>query len=72
MRCNIEGGGMGTSGLVGLFGIIDASQGEIDTWRYVVGIILCLFIIPAVVSFGISEFMRKKNWIKKNDMKLEN
>ena len=25
MRCNVEGGGMGTAGLVGLFGIIDAS-----------------------------------------------
>ena len=29
MRCNIEGGGMGTAGLVGLFGIIDASENEI-------------------------------------------
>ena len=71
MRCNVEGGGMGTSGLVGLFGIIDASQGEIKTWRFVIGIILCLFIIPAIVSLGISEFMRKKNWIEKDYMKLE-
>ena len=71
MRCNVEGGGMGTAGLVGLFGIIDASQNEIKAWKYIVGIILCLFIIPALVSFLISELMRKKNWIKEGDMKLE-
>ena len=45
MRYNVEGGGMGTAGLVGLFGIIDASQNEIKTWKYIVGIILCLFRI---------------------------
>ena len=71
MRCNVEGGGMGTAGLVGLFGIIDASQNEIKVWKYVLGIILCLFIIPALVSLGVSELMRKKEWIKEGDMKLE-
>ena len=72
LRCNIEGGGMGTSGLVGIFGIIDASQDQIKTWKFVVGIILCLFIIPAVVSLGVSELMRMKGWIQTNYMKLEN
>ena len=71
MRCNIEGGGMGTAGLVGLFGIIDASENEIKVWRYVLGIILCLFIIPAIVSLIVCELMRKKGWIKEGDMKLE-
>ena len=71
MRCNVEGGGMGTAGLVGLFGIIDASQNEIKVWKYVLGIILCLFVIPALVSLGVSELMRKKGWIKEGDMKLE-
>ena len=72
LRCNTEGGGMGTSGLVGLFGIIDVSEDEISTWRYVIGIILCLFIVPAGVSLLLSEFMRNKGWIKYGDMKLEN
>lgn len=71
MRCNASGGGMGTSGLVGLFGVIDASQGVVETWRYALGIVLCLFIIPAGVSLGVSELMRKKNWIKTGEQKLE-
>ena len=71
MRCNIEGAGMGTAGLVGIFGIIDASENEIKVWKYFLGIILCLFIIPSFVSLGVSELMRKKGWIKEGDMKLE-
>ncbi len=71
MRCNAAGGGMGTSGLVGLFGVIEASA-NIPTLNMVLGIVLCLFVIPAVVSFFISEFMRKKEWIKFGDQKLEN
>ena len=72
LRCNIEGGGMGTSGLVGIFGIIDASEYEIKTWKIAVGIILCMFVIPGAVSFGVAELMRKKGWIQPNYMKLEN
>ncbi|MBR5900398.1 MAG: PTS sugar transporter subunit IIC [Clostridia bacterium] len=69
MRCNAAGGGMGTSGLVGLFGVIEASSG-IPTINMVLGILLCLFVIPAFVSLLVSEFMRKKNLIKFGDMKL--
>ena len=69
IRCNAAGGGMGTSGLVGLFGVIEASSG-IPTLNLVLGIILCLFVIPGVVSLVASEFMRKKNWINLGDMKL--
>ena len=72
LRCNIEGGGMGTSGLVGIFGIIDASEYEIKNWKIAVGIILCMFVIPGAVSFGVAELMRKKGWIQPNYMKLEN
>lgn len=69
IRCTPAGGGMGTSGLVGLFGIIDASAG-IPTVNVILGIILCLFVIPAAVTLCVSEFMRKKGWIKFGDMKL--
>ena len=72
LRCNVEGGGMATSGLIGVFGILDASQGVIKTWKIAVGIILGLFVVPATVSLAVSEFMRKKDWIKFGYMKLEN
>jgi len=72
LRCNAVGGGMGTSGLVGLFGVIAASDGVIPTWKMVLGIILCLFVIPALISFVVSELFRKKNLIKLGDQALEN
>ena len=71
LRCTAAGGGMGTSGLVGVFGVIDASaEYGVNVWQYVLGISLCLFIIPAAVSFITSEFMRKKGYISLGDMKL--
>lgn len=72
LRCNAAGGGMGTSGLVGVFGAIEASMDAgLETWKLVLGIILCLFVIPAVVSFGFSELFRKTNLIKFGDQKLD-
>lgn len=70
LRCNASGGGMGTSGLVGLFGTIDASMGVIEDWKLGLGIVLCLFLIPAGVSLGVSELMRKYNVIKLGDQAL--
>ncbi|MBQ0099367.1 MAG: PTS sugar transporter subunit IIC [Firmicutes bacterium] len=70
MRCTPAGGGMGTSGLVGVFGVIDATK-NVSMFATVFGIIVCLFIIPAVVSFVVSELMRKKNLIEFGDQKLE-
>lgn len=71
LRCNSAGGGMGTSGLVGVFGTIDASQGVIPDWQLGVGIVLCLFVLPAAISFGVSELMRKTGAIKFGEQKLE-
>ncbi len=72
MRCTSAGGGMGTSGLVGLFGVLEANAlYEIAPILTIFGIALCLFIIPAGVTLLISEFMRKKGWIKLDDMKLD-
>ncbi len=72
MRCTAAGGGMGTSGLVGLFGVIDSnSLYSIAPILTILGVALCLFIIPAGVTLLVSEFMRKKNWIKFGDMKLD-
>ena len=72
LRCNAAGGGMGTSGLVGVFGSIDASQAAlVPGWKIALGVILCLFVIPAGVSFAVSEWFRKKGWIAFGDQKLE-
>jgi len=69
LKCGAAGGGMGTSGLVGVMGTIEASAG-MNTLVLVLGIVLLMFIIPATVSFSFSEFMRKKGWIKFGDQKI--
>ena len=71
MTNNATGSGMGTAGLVG----------QIMTWQTMIGtesagillvkILLIQIILPAVVTLLISEFMRKKGWIKEGDMKLD-
>lgn len=71
MTSNATGSGMGTAGLVG----------QIMTWQVMIEtepavavlikILLIQVILPAIVTLGISEFMRKKGWIKFGDMKLE-
>ena len=72
IRCTAAGGGMGTSGLVGLFGVIEASSlYNVAVINIVLGITLCLFVIPAVVSLAVSEFMRKKGYINLGDMQLD-
>ena len=72
LRCNAAGGGMGTSGLVGVFGAIKASQeAGLPGWKIALGIVLCLFVIPAGVSFAVSEILRKKKVVALGDQKLE-
>lgn len=70
LRCDGSGGGMGTSGLVGIFGTINASSGVIEPWVMWLGIILLMFVLPAVVCYFVSQFMRKKGWIKDGDLKI--
>ena len=71
MRCNAVGGGMGTSGLVGVFGAIDASAGVIPDWQLALGIVVCCFVLPAAICLGLSELMRKFGFIKYGDQSLE-
>lgn len=70
LRCNASGGGMGTSGLVGVFGAIEASTGFIPAWQIALAIILTMFVIPAVVSLLVSEIMRKRGLIEFGDQAL--
>lgn len=66
------GAGMGTSGFVGQFGTIDAMEaiGRADAAMYV-GILLLHFVLPAVFTLIFSEYLRKINWIKPGDLKLD-
>lgn len=66
LKCGASGGGMGTSGLVGVFDLFNNTSG----WLGYVGIILLMILLPALLNWLISEFMRKKGWIKEGDMKL--
>ena len=71
LLCNASGGGMGTSGLVGVFGVIAPETASMQTpWIMWLGILLLMFILPAVITLLISEFMRKKQIIKDGDLKL--
>lgn len=67
MEGNMIGAGMGTSGLVGQFATIDTMGTEPGVF---IKIILLHFILPGIISFIISEWMRKKGYIKKGDMKI--
>lgn len=71
MTSNATGSGMGTAGLVG----------QIMTWQtmiqtetaavVLIKILVIQIILPAALTLIISEFMRKRGWIKFGDMKLE-
>ncbi len=68
LQCGASGGGMGTSGLVGVMGLFEYAGGNFVT---ILGIILLMIVLPAVINILVSEFMRKKGWIKFGDMKLD-
>ncbi len=67
IKCNPTGAGMGTSGLVGYFGTIDAMGGFGNSW---VIILVLLFILPIVLVFIFDLVFRKFNLIKQDDLKV--
>lgn len=71
LRCTAAGGGMGTSGLVGFMGIIEASTGAVDPLLMWIGGFLLMFVLPAGISLGVSELLRSRNIIKSGDMSLD-
>ena len=42
-----------------------------DALIVLIKIVVIQILLPAVVTLGISEFMRKKKWIRYGDMKLD-
>ena len=71
LKATAAGSGMGTAGLVGVIDAIGASLGTMPVWQLVLGVAVTYFILPALIALGVSELMRKKNWIRPGDMKIE-
>ena len=66
------GSGMGTAGLVGPFETYTAMVAAgVEPVIVMLEIFLMHFILPAVIAFAVSEAMRKLNWIKRGDMRLD-
>jgi len=71
MTSNATGSGMGTAGLIGP---IMSFRTMIDTMPLATALtynITIYFVLPAVISLAVSEFMRKHNFISYGDMKLD-
>lgn len=66
------GSGMGTSGFVGQFGTVSAMEaaGKGGASMYIT-ILVFQILLPAIMTLAIAEFMRKKQWIKDGDLKLD-
>ena len=71
MTNNATGSGMGTAGLVGQIMTWQTMTATASPQVVFIKILLIQIILPAIVTLIISEFMRKKIWIKYGDMKLE-
>lgn len=72
MTNNATGAGMGTAGLVGQINTYQTMVAEGGSATVVlIKILIIQIILPAILAFFISEFMRKRGWIKKGDMKLD-
>jgi len=68
IKCNPSGAGMGTSGLVGLIGTIDAMGGLSNA---ILSISLLLVGLPIVLVYVTDLIFRKYNLIVDGDLKIE-
>ena len=70
--------GMGTCGLCGQIGIwtgwvndvANGTKAAITGFDWL-GLVLICFVLPAVFSWIFCEVLRKKGWIRENDLKLD-
>ena len=73
--------GMGTCGLVGQIGVwtgwlspseraVAGSKAAITAFDWI-GLLLVSFVLPAVLSLIICNFLRRIGWIRENDLKLD-
>ncbi len=71
MTNNATGSGMGTAGLVGQIMTWQVMTQTEDPTIVMIKIIVIQILLPAILTLAISEFMRKKKWIRQGDMKLD-
>ena len=70
--------GMGTCGLVGQIGVYTGwisdiaagSKAAISAFDWI-GLLLVSFVLPAVISLLVCNFLRRIGWIRENDLKLD-
>ncbi len=67
LKCVGVAAGMGTCGLVGPIGVIDATESSPLMWT---GLVLICVVLPAILSLIFSELLYKIKWIKQGDMTL--
>lgn len=65
------GSGMGSAGFVGQIASFQAMAPIVGTVPAIIQIVVMQFILPAALTLAVSEFMRKKGFIKSGDMKLD-
>ena len=70
--------GMGTCGMVGPIGVYsgwvsDIANGTKDAITAMdwIGLLIICIVLPAVVAWAVNKLLRKINWIKDGDMKLD-
>lgn len=71
MTSNPTGSGMGTAGLVGPIMSFQAMNEYLPMSTALTYNVTMYFILPAVISLAVAEFMRKHNFISYGDMKLD-
>ena len=68
---NATGSGMGTSGLVGPIMTYQTMAATESPVLVLIKIVIFHFLLPAVVTMGVAQGMRKMGYIRNGDMKLE-
>ena len=71
MKSTPIGSGMGSAGFVGQIASFQTMAPEIGTGLALLEILIMQFVLPAVLTLAVSEFMRKKGFINPDDMKLD-
>ena len=71
MTSSAVGSGMGTAGLVGVIETFATMVAYENGWIVLLKIVTLDLLLPAVMCWGISELMRKKNIIQEGDLKLD-
>lgn len=70
LACTATGAGMGTAGLVGVFGVIEASKDIMSPMQLWMAIVLLMFVLPALIAGIVAFVMRRMGWLVDGDMRL--